>query len=252
MRGLPAALVLIAASVSAASPIAAAASEPLAADLSNHVVAITTGFTGTSLVLFGSREEPGDIVIVVRGPAVRMALRRRHHVLGFWINTESATFDGAPAFYATISNRPLAQIASAPILTLHQIGIENLRPHVHSPRDLGPGRAADYRAALVRRQQRARRYLDQVGTIAFIGDHLFRTTVAFPANVPVGKYSVEIFLFRDGALVAGQTVPLTVTEAGVDSSVSQFAQDEALIYGMIAVAATAMAGWLASLPFRNR
>lgn len=228
------------------------AAEPLKADLSDHIVAITTGFTGTSLVLFGTRQEPGDIVIVVRGPLSRAVVRRRHHVLGFWINTERATFDDVPAFYAIISNQPLEKIAPEPILRLHAIGIRYLYPPLRAPRGLEKPREEAYREALVRRQERNDRFVESVGQIALIGEHLFRTTLTFPSNVPIGVYTVEVFLFRDGAVIASETVPLKVTEAGVDSNVSQFAQSEALAYGLIAVAATAMAGWLASLPFRNR
>ncbi len=226
--------------------------EPLKADLSDHVVAITTGFTGTSLVLFGTRQEAGEIVIVVRGPSSTAVVRRRHHVLGFWINTERATFDDVPAFYAIISNQPLEKVAPKPILRLHAIGIDYLHPPLNSPRDLSARREAAYRAALIRRQERNGRFFESVGRITLLGEHLFRTTVSFPSNVPVGTYTVEVFLFRDGAVVASETVPLSVTEAGVDSNVSQFAQSEALAYGLIAVAATAMTGWLASLPFRRR
>ncbi|HEX4113670.1 MAG TPA: TIGR02186 family protein [Stellaceae bacterium] len=250
MRAVATAILLSSAILCAGAP--APAAEPVRADLSDHVVAITTGFTGTSLVLFGSRQEAGEIVIVVRGPAARAVVRRRHHVLGFWLNTEGAVFDDVPAFYATISNRPLDQISSEAVLRLHGIGIQNLHPRLRDRSNLGAKREVDYRTALIRRQERAGRFVETVGLIDFLGDHLFRTTVAFPSNVPVGTYSVEIFLFRDGALIAGQSVPLKVTEAGVDSNVSQFAQGETLIYGLIAVAATAMAGWLASLPFRSR
>jgi len=228
------------------------ATEPLKADLSDHIVAITTGFTGTSLVLFGTRQVPGEIVIVVRGPLSRAVVRRRHHVLGFWIDTESATFDNVPAFYAIISNLPLDKIASEKILRLHGIGLQYLYPPLYSPRHLGSEREAGYRQALIRRQERNGRFIESVGQISFIGEHLFRTTIAFPSNVPIGDYSTEAFLFRDGGVIAAETVPLRVTEAGVDSNVSQFAQSEALAYGLIAVAATAMAGWLASLSFQNR
>ncbi|MGH6980908.1 MAG: TIGR02186 family protein [Stellaceae bacterium] len=234
------------------SATAASAAESLKADLSDHIVAITTGFTGTSLVLFGTRQERGDIVIVVRGPPSRAVVRRRHHVLGFWINTERAVFDDVPAFYATISSLPLDSIAPERVLRMNRIGIENLDLALRPPENLDPMREAAYRAALVRRQERNGRFVGRIGDIAFIGDHLFRATIAFPSNVPVGMYSVEVFLFRGGVTVASETVPLSITEAGVDSNVSQFAQSEALAYGLIAVAVTAMAGWLASLPFRTR
>jgi uncharacterized protein (TIGR02186 family) len=228
------------------------AAEILSADLSSHVVAITTGFTGASLVLFGSRQEPGEIVIVVRGPRGNAVVRRRHHVLGFWINTESAAFADVPAFYAVISNRPLAAIAPDAVLRSHGIGIQNLAPPLRRPRALSAKREQDYRAALTRREELDHRFVETTDGIAFVGEHLFRAPIRFPANVPIGAYSVEVFLLREGSIVAAHTVSLSVTEAGVDSNVSQFAADEALPYGLIAVATTAMAGWLASLPFRNR
>lgn len=249
MKSWPAALAVLA---TVFVPPAAYGADALRADLSDHIVAITTGFTGTSLVLFGTRQEPGQVVIVVRGPLSRAVVRRSQHVLGFWINTEHATFDDVPAFYAIISNRPLDQIAPEPILRLNRLGIQYLHPPLESPRDLRAKREASSREALVRRQERNGRFFQSIGQITFIGEHLFRATVAFPSNVPVGTYTAEVFLFRDGAVIAHETVPLTVTEAGVASNVTQFAQSEALAYGFIAVAATAMAGWVASLPFRTR
>lgn len=159
----PAAGAILLAAAIACGGAPAWAAEPVRADLSDHVVAITTGFTGTSLVLFGARQEPGEIVIVVRGPSARAVVRRRHHVLGFWLNTEGASFDDVPAFYATISNRPLDEIASAEVLRLHRIGIQYLHPALRDRSDLGARREADYRAALVRRQERAGRFVEKVG-----------------------------------------------------------------------------------------
>ena len=37
----------------------------------------------------------------------------------------------------------------------------------------------------------------------------------------------------------------------IDAEVNDFADRQALLYGIIAVVGAAMAGWLASLPFRN-
>ena len=40
----------------------------LVAALSNHLVAISTGFSGTDVLLFGAIDGTGDVVVVVRGP----------------------------------------------------------------------------------------------------------------------------------------------------------------------------------------
>jgi len=42
-----------------------------------------------------------------------------------------------------------------------------------------------------------------------------------------------------------------VSQIGVDADVNEFAQRRSLAYGFLAVVIAAMAGWLASLPFRN-
>ncbi|HEX7967714.1 MAG TPA: TIGR02186 family protein, partial [Stellaceae bacterium] len=46
----------------------ARAAEPLIADLTSHFIAITTGFTGTNVVLFGATDGSGDVIAIVRGP----------------------------------------------------------------------------------------------------------------------------------------------------------------------------------------
>ena len=65
----------------------ARAVEPLVADLSKHLVAITTGFAGTDVLLFGAVEElagasGGDVVVEVRGPHRSETVRRKDRRIG--------------------------------------------------------------------------------------------------------------------------------------------------------------------------
>ena len=50
-------LALVGMALLASRPLKA---EPLVADLSNHLIAITTGFTGAQVLLFGATDGPGD------------------------------------------------------------------------------------------------------------------------------------------------------------------------------------------------
>ncbi|HEX3065649.1 MAG TPA: TIGR02186 family protein, partial [Dongiaceae bacterium] len=74
----------------------AKAAEPLVADLSNHLIAITTGFTGAQVLLFGATDGPGDVVVVVRGPTGRAVVRRKDRVFGIWINSAGRDFAEVP------------------------------------------------------------------------------------------------------------------------------------------------------------
>src|SRR5579859_7212061 len=105
----------------------AAHAEPLVADLTSHLVAITTGFTGTNVVLFGATEGMGDVIVVVRGPERDVVVRRKSRVAGIWLNTEKLTFTGTPSYYAVFSTKPPDEIAPPAIQALHQIGAANLR-----------------------------------------------------------------------------------------------------------------------------
>ena len=241
MRALLAALLLL---LGTALP---ASAQPLVADLTSHLIGITTNFTGTSVVLFGAIEGPGDVVAVVRGPAHDVTVRRKSRVGPIWINTRQATFKDVPGFYAVVSSRSIEEAVPGPVRALHQIGLTEL----NLPAARERGDTPQFRGALLRTEVEAGLFLKTVGKIDFLGDRLFRATLSFPANVPTGTYSVEIFLLRNGEVVAAQTTPLVVSKIGVDAQLYDFADRQALAYGVIAVLIAVMAGWLASLPFRS-
>ena len=227
----------------------AARAQQLVADLTSHLVAITTGFTGTSVVLFGAIEGGGDIVVVVRGPEGETVVRRKSRVAGIWLNTRSVAFDNVPSFYAVLANKPVDEIVPANLRQLHEIGIDNLK--------LNPAekaKAADiteFRAALIEEEQRGGFYDKQPGTVNFLGDKLFRASLDFPATVPTGTYSIQVFLMRKGDIVAAQTTPLIISQTGLEADINDFAQNRSLLYGLVAVAMAAMAGWGATFMFRN-
>ena len=65
---------LLAVALTAAAP---ARAEGLVADLSEHLIAITTAFVGTDVVLFGTSDGGADIVVTVVGPRENQIVRRK-------------------------------------------------------------------------------------------------------------------------------------------------------------------------------
>jgi uncharacterized protein (TIGR02186 family) len=229
------------------SPIAARAE--IVADLSSHSIAITTGFTGTSVVLFGAIDGPGDVVVIVRGPERDLTVWRKGKIAGIWANTEAVTFASVPTYYAVASNKPPAEALSPASAAFYRIGVANLKFAAKS--EVSPERARLFGDALIAVQEKAGVFSATPAKIAFLGERLFRTTFNFPANIPTGVYLVQVYLVRDKDVVGAQTTPLIVSKVGVDAAVFDFAHSRSLAYGAIAVLVAVMAGWLASLPFRN-
>jgi uncharacterized protein (TIGR02186 family) len=241
-------LALLLASAVLACPRSASAAE-LVSSLSNHLVAITTGFTGSSVLLFGATDGTGDVVVVVRGPEATEVVRRKARRLGIWMNDREAIFDNVPGFYAVASSRPLPLVFPAGVAAIHQIGVSNLR--LLPQANVAPELAATMREALIRSKQRERLYGSTTGDIRFLGNRLFRTDMWIPANAPVGTYAVSVYLVREGDVVSAEITPLIVSRVGFEARVFDFAHRYSAAYGIVAILIAAAAGWVANIVFRR-
>ena len=226
-----------------------AAAEPLTADVSSHLIAITTGFTGSDVVLFGATDGPGDVVVLVRGPEGQATVRRKGRVAGFWMNVQSVRFDRVPAYFAVATTRDLNAFTSPAVRQREQFGTQFLR--FDARREPSQETADRFREALIRSKTDEGLYADEVGQVRFLGDRLFRANIRFPANVPTGTYTVDVFLVREGEVVAAQATPLVVSKIGVGADMADIAHRYSAIYGIIAVLVAGMAGWLAGIIFRR-
>ncbi|MBC06902.1 TIGR02186 family protein [Thalassospira sp.] len=227
-----------------------AAADPLVVDLSNHLVAITTGFTGTNVLLFGAVEDEGDVIVTVRGPDQDMVVRKKERKVGIWVNSESARYKNVPAYYTSAANRPMDIIAPADVLLDYRIGLKNLRFVPESK--LNDSDQKVYREALVRNMQSAGLFGERPAKISFLSNQLFRTDIHFPANTPTGTYTINVYLIRDGGVASVKTTPLVVSKTGVSAEVYEFAHRYSALYGIIAVIIAVVAGWIASVAFRKR
>ena len=243
-------VILLAGLIVAMAPARPHASEPLLADLSKHRIQITTGFTGAEVLLFGTVEEAGDVVVVVRGPDETVPVWRKDRYAGVWINDTKVVFQRVPSFYAVGSSRPLSEVAEEPVLRRHQIGVEHLRLEAEG---LDPNGAEYFlfRQALIRNKQLQGLFAIDIDKVVFRGGKLFRTRLNFPANVPTGDYQVEVILLRDGQEVSAQQRTLFVSKAGIGAAVFSFAHRQPSLYGILAVIGALLAGLSAAYMFRK-
>lgn len=227
----------------------------LVTDISSHLISVTSDFTGTSLLLFGAIKtadqyglaDHGDIVVVVRGPQKRILVRKKERVAGIWVNTQSVELQKVPSFYAVTSNRQLSEITDEGTLNRLKIGDNrlNLLP-AHEAKDPTP-----YTQAVIRQQNERKLFSIDQSAVYFLGNALFRTSIHFPATVPVGNYIAEVYLFHEGDLISAQTSPLFIKKFGLGRRIYDFAQNYPYIHGIAAIALALFAGWIASAIFRK-
>lgn len=234
-----------------------AEAEKLTVALSTPEVTINSNFAGTTVTVFGvidreTRAAAGryDIAVLLLGPRETVVARRKDRILGIWANAAAETFDAVPSFYSLSTSTSVDDLAAAPVLERLQLGFDAIVFRYYGRVVANDPAVADFRAAFIRLKQRAGLY-DQKADVSFIGDSIFRTTFHLPANIAVGTYTADAYLFSDRLLVARTEDRLRVTKSGVEDALSTFARQQSLFYGLICVALALLIGWLGGVIFRR-
>ena len=250
MRALSLLVVLATAIAGLAAP---AAAKGIVADVDDHLVEITTDFAGQDILVFGAIDGPGDVILVMRGPAGRVAVHQKERFAGIWVNAESIEFDDVPSLYGVASSRPLFEILPNEMLDRYQLGIGRLRFETAEEAPYGIG---SFRIALVQQKRKQGLYADRVGRVTFIGETLFRANLHLPSNVPTGTFLIDVYLVRDGRIVDAQNMPLIISKVGFGADLYKYANSRLIAqrfgYGVAAVLVSLLTGWLAHLAFRKR
>jgi uncharacterized protein (TIGR02186 family) len=233
-----------------------AQAKPLVADISSHYITLNSGFHGTQLMLFGARNDAGDVVVVVRGPDRKAVVRKKERVAGLWINRTSEKFSPIAGFYAIKTSRPFDEMMKSTYFDALGIGTQfAITPFVPTLNAATP--APDFshnkafKAALLGYLTSNALYSKQAGDVEFIEETLFKTTIDFPDSTPRGTYTAEVYLFSDGVLVGSYTAPIEVFKTGLDAYLFDAAHEHATLYGLCAVLLALLIGWMASEAFRR-
>lgn len=260
-KALVAALTLMMLAV--ASGARAQDTENLEADVSTRSVSITSTYSGTEILIFGTVDnskqpsaEAGtyEIVAVVEGGPLPLSVRHKARVGGIWINTRSIRFSAVPSFYGIATTRPIEEIAEPDVLATHQIGFEHLRMVPWGTAKWQPTTAEEereYREAVIRLKKRDGLFVQSDHGVIFRGKSLFRATIALPPTVPVGALTTRLFLFKDGKLLSQYKGEVVLERAGLERFIYHTADTSPFIYGLVTVVMAGLFGLAASLMFRR-
>ncbi len=250
---------LLIAALTLAAPAAAQdtakTDEALIVGLTQDVIHITSNFTGAEFVVYGTVEAPDafvgaaerDIVIVVRGPETPTTVRKLGRVSGVWLNADAVTFQDVPGFYFLASTAPLDGVAAPAVLRRKGIGLANMVWRGPERRDIG-----DFQKALIRNRTGAKLFVEQEGAVEMNGASLFQTRIFMPANVPVGDYRVEAYLFRNGQEMSAYSATLVIDKLGIERTLFNFANRQSALYAFAAIVIAVLMGLGAAFVFRER
>ncbi|WP_287460392.1 TIGR02186 family protein [Sphingomonas sp.] len=243
--------------VAFAAPLAIAASNPgskpvLLPDVSQREIEIAYSFTGAELLLFGAillppgepradARHPIDVVVVVKGPVQSITIREKEKIAGIWVNAERLGYRSAPSFYAIASSRPIRQLVDDRTRAIYELGLDSLQL---SPASSAPANVQDrFTRGLVDLRARSGLYYEAPHAVEITDGVLYRARVNIPARVPVGRFTAETFLIRDGKVLGAAVRDIDVRKSGFERFVARAAQRSSFLYGLTAVALSVLLGW---------
>jgi len=246
-----------AAAAEPAPPPAPAPREEVVSDISTREISIQSNFTGIEILIFGSVDFSGaaepdkdiyDVVVVLRSPDQAVVARRKERMAWIWVNGPGKIYPTVPGFYAVLSSRPLRAITSDETLKTLGIGLNNI--DFGRVTKSGPDEET-FRSTVIRLKEQQQLFQEHDDGVAFIGRSLFRASVDLPVNVPIGRYTADVYLFRDGQVVSKNQSTLEVTQAGLERTIYLMAFNHPLIYGLVAVLLAVLAGLAGWAAFRR-
>ena len=220
-------------------------------DVSQRSVRILYSFTGAELLLFGAivqpdrkpTDKPIDIVVVVKGPTQSVLVREKEKVAGIWVNADRLRYRSAPSYYAIASSRPIERLVDARTRAIFELGLDSLQlsPASSAPSD----EQQRFQDGLVALKRRAGLYVADPHAVEITAGVLYRARVTIPARVPVGRFTAETFLIRDGRVLTAAVRTIDIQKAGFERFVARAADRYSIWYGLVAVALSVALGWIA-------
>ena len=232
----------------------------LVPDVSQREIEIYYSFTGAELLLFGAivypdgepvadGEDPADIVVVVKGPLQSIQLREKEKLAGIWVNANRMRYRSAPSFYPIASSRPIGELVDDRTRAIYELGLDSMQMSPAS--GAAPDVQHRFDAGLVDLRQRAGLYYEAPGAVEITDGVLYRARITIPARVPVGRFTAETFLIRDGRVLAAAVRPIEIRKSGFERFVANAADQHSVLYGLTAVALSVLFGWGAGAIWRR-
>jgi uncharacterized protein (TIGR02186 family) len=219
---------------------------PIISGISTNEINIDTKFNGANILLFGAKDDFGNIVIAVRGPKKNYLVTQKEKIFGIWHNGKRVKLKETYSYYSFFSTLRDTG-SSAQLMSELELGKDNLQ--FYSSSDVSEEDKNEFQIKLVNSFEKDKLYLNSPNNIDFLDDTLFKVMLKFPKNIARGVYNVEIYLVNDNSLSSFQTIPIYVNQVGISAKVLDFAYEESFLYGLLSIAIALVVGWFANYLF---
>lgn len=230
--------------------------------LSDRQVSIDSSFDGKTISFFGNIEPnigssekyvdgPFHVITIITGPELDRVVRKKANQIGIWLNQTSQNYDKFPSFYWVLSDSNLENITSAKILEQNSFLPKHQPQKALKLQGEQNYITSEFDQELVRLMEEKGHFGISTNAINFHSDTFYSGSLALPADVPVGYFLTQTYLFKNGEIIFSKAESFTVKKTGFERFLGNFANHSPLLYGIFCVILALFTGWLGGVAFRR-
>jgi len=215
-------------------------------------ISVNVFYSGVTVHVEGTIPGGYDAAILCSGEEDSVALKRKGKVLGFlWMSVGDVVFEDVPSIYVLSTSSPLPDLAPPQVLEKLGVGYPALESRVVQSSEQTV-LERDFEEFL-KLKESENLYSYHEGGVKLepgpSGTMRVSAECLLPTKTPWGEYEVRLFGFKAGIGELLRAEPLQVAPVGMTARVSNLAQNQGLLYGILAVIIALGVGLLTGLAF---
>lgn len=227
--------------------ISVAHAEELVFTTTPEEVSIRLRYQGEEVLIYGLVPKDSQIVVKISSPGEEMLVGKKRRVGPFWMDVKSVKISDIPMLCKVYTSFDISQI---PVSLQRRLGID---PEFSDIKDKVFNVVKDKELAdgLIEQRKEQGLYEVREGEIEIIKDKMFTISMALPAKVPTGNYSVEVFAIKGNKVIGKDKSIVRVDKVGIEKWLTNQAQNHGIFYGLIAVILALIGGMGVGIIFKG-
>jgi hypothetical protein len=267
----PATLGFLAAILTIALPVTAAAQAPAPSlKLSPETIRMGAFYSGAKVRIEGTAPAGSQVLVVIRGDENDEFFNKKGRVGPIWVNTDRIHVTAAPSLFLCFTSADLSSLLDRASIEAYQLDEQAIMNRLACRSHCKCSTTARHRTAsgslaectgvepdpqyreLIRSsylalKSREGRYQTHPNAVRMVNaaafDSHYTLQLDWPRSAPPGSYHVEMYACKNRSVVARTAALLGVVEVGFPAQMAALSSGHPWIYGMIAVVAAVIAGF---------
>lgn len=201
--------------------------------LDKNSINIDAWFKGDTIQLYGNKDTPGKVIIVLKGQKTTYIIQKKEKYFGIWAKGKKINFQNIYRYYQLSSETCLNKLYIANLLRPFEIGIENISSYFNSVEDTL--NTFEHKNFLLQNKIKNNLFTEECNKKIIVSNNLIHTSFNIPENIPEGKYIVSIYVIMGNKIQSINNIPFEIKQVGVLHFIKHSAVHNKVLYFMLSI-----------------